>query len=87
MGNLDAVIDLVKKNPPDVNAKDHNDWTPLHEAGRAGHLDVLEYLHENGGDINLRTNGGKGDTVYGWVKKLGGNEHVAEWLVSHGGEL
>ena len=29
-------------------------WTPLHEAARKGHVDIVRYLVEQGADINIK---------------------------------
>jgi len=41
-----------------VDLQDPNGWTPLHEAARAGHVEVMEYLLEQGADINALSHGG-----------------------------
>lgn len=43
-----------------VHAKDENGWTPLHEASRGGHTDVVRFLHKHGADVNARTSEGAG---------------------------
>ncbi|MBS0288270.1 MAG: ankyrin repeat domain-containing protein [Proteobacteria bacterium] len=46
-------------------AKDHNvhrcnslGWTPMHEAAKAGHLDIVQLLHHKGANISVKTDKG-----------------------------
>jgi ankyrin repeat protein len=43
----------------DINAKDHNGWTPLHDASCNGHVQVVTELVEHGADIEATTIYGK----------------------------
>ena len=43
---------LLIENDANINIKDSGDWTPLIMASFYGHLDIIEYLLENGADIN-----------------------------------
>ena len=62
LGDLAAIRDLVEGEDDNalasIHAADHNGWQAIHEAARAGHLHVLEYLVEKGANINGRTNAG-----------------------------
>ena len=52
-------VDRVKrliKNGADVNAKDYNQWTPLHYASCNGSITLVEMLLEKGADINSKKN-------------------------------
>ena len=53
-GDLLQVETWVEKDPQLVNFKDEESRTPLHWASRGVHMDVLEYLVENGADVNAR---------------------------------
>jgi glyoxylase-like metal-dependent hydrolase (beta-lactamase superfamily II) len=53
-GDLATVKMLVKKTPELVNVKDETGRTPLHWACRGVHMEVLQYLIENGADVNAR---------------------------------
>uniref|UniRef100_A0A914YWS3 Uncharacterized protein n=1 Tax=Panagrolaimus superbus TaxID=310955 RepID=A0A914YWS3_9BILA len=35
-----------------INARDHSNWTPLSEAVNHGHVDIVQYLIQNGADMN-----------------------------------
>ena len=39
----------------DVNSKDCNEWTALHDACHHGHLDIVELLLNQGADTEVRT--------------------------------
>lgn len=34
-----------------INAHDKESWTPLHAAAACGHMTIIRYLVENGGDV------------------------------------
>ncbi|PKC10205.1 ankyrin, partial [Rhizophagus irregularis] len=42
---------LINKGS-DINAQDHAGWTSLHEAALAGHLNIVEFLLEQGAEVN-----------------------------------
>src|SRR5690242_3980006 len=46
LGSLSDLKYLIKKGA-DVNARDYNDSTPLHEAVRSGDKSCIEYLVDN----------------------------------------
>ena len=55
-GNLDGLKALVSHLSKDVLfQRDVNGWMPLHESGRAGHVYVVKYILENGGNVNEYT--------------------------------
>jgi len=55
-GDLGAIKQMIEENSEDtVHQRDENGWSPIHEAVRAGHKEVVEYLLQNGADINQRT--------------------------------
>ena len=43
-----------------LHAKDRNGWQPIHEAARNGQWKSIEFLLENGANINEVSNFGKG---------------------------
>ncbi len=51
-GDLVQLKVLVEEDPLAVNFKDEQGRTPLHWASRGVHIDILEYLVENGADVN-----------------------------------
>ena len=54
-GDIDTLRDIAKQDRDALHLEDENGWKPLHEAVRAGHKDVVEFLVKNGADPNERT--------------------------------
>ncbi len=52
-GWLPAIRYLVEELGADVNARDHNGYTPLHHAAARGHDEMVEYLVEQGADVTV----------------------------------
>jgi len=50
-GWLPAVRYLVEEHGADVNARDHNGFTPLHHAAARGDNELILYLVEKGADV------------------------------------
>ena len=48
------MVRFLVENGADVNARDEDDQTALHEAAHKGHIDVVRFLVENGADVNAR---------------------------------
>ena len=79
-GHTDVVL-LLLDNKADINAKSHNEWTPLH---RAENKEVAEILLANGAEVNVKTTDGKTP-----LHLAAGNGHddVAELLLAHKAEV
>ena len=59
----DGNIEVVKQHlaaGTDVNSKDKDGWTPLHEAASEGHNKIIELLVAKGADVNAK--GADGET-------------------------
>ena len=83
-GDLEAIKEHVGNDKKIVNKQDANGWTPLHEATRGGHLDVVKFLIENGADPNMTT-GRNGGTTLWWAKQTHEEDHpIIEFLESLG---
>mmetsp|Transcript_18462 Transcript_18462/g.45318 ORF Transcript_18462/g.45318 Transcript_18462/m.45318 type:complete len:762 (+) Transcript_18462:139-2424(+) len=66
-------------------ATDVNDWGPLHEAARGGHIEAVTMLVENGVDISGRTNAGRGWSALALAREnLGETHEVVKYLRSIG---
>ncbi|QMV46176.1 hypothetical protein HC358_03815 [Wolbachia pipientis] len=57
-GNLDKVKDLIAQGA-NLETKDNNDNTTLHNACSNGHLKVVEYLIEKGASVKAKNKDGK----------------------------
>jgi hypothetical protein len=69
LGDLTALKSLASSDRNVLFKADRNGWRPLHEAARSGYADVLEYLLEEGAQVNARTNHGEGGTALYWAEK------------------
>jgi len=86
--DLKRLKSLAKKNPYILHKEDFNGWQPLHEAVRAGHVGIVEFLLENDANINHRTNQGGGSTPLGLaLEHLSPDHPVVELLERYGAEL
>jgi ankyrin repeat protein len=50
---------LIEELGADVNARDHNGYTPLHHAAARGDNDLIMYLVSKGGDVKLVARNGR----------------------------
>ena len=57
---IDQVEKYITLGEFTANAKDPNGYTPLHAAASYGHHDLIDYLVNHGGNINIQDN--EGDT-------------------------
>jgi len=72
-GDVETLKEIVEIMEDYVNQKDSNGWTPLHEGARAGYVEVVEVLMENGASINEKTN--SGETALWWAEEKHGEDH------------
>ena len=79
-GDLNLLKLIAAEDPKSLHRVDRNGWTGIHEAARGGHTEVLDYLLENGLDINQRTHKGNGGSPLWWAKKFRGTHHK---IVAH----
>lgn len=89
LGELELLKELARtEGRSELFKADHNGWRPLHEAARGGHVDVLEYLLEEGAKVNERTNFNSGGTALFWAsKEPKKNAAAIALLEKHGGVL
>ncbi|MFP5356798.1 MAG: ankyrin repeat domain-containing protein, partial [Gemmatimonadota bacterium] len=69
---IPAVRFLVEELGADVNARDHNGYTPLHHAAARGDNALIEYLVSKGADIRAVSRGGQtvDDMANGPVQRI-----------------
>lgn len=67
-GDLQTVKSLIESGHFTPNSKDPNGYTPIHAAVSYGHTDLLKYLVEKGGDINIQDT--EGDSPLHHVEDL-----------------
>ena len=58
-GWLPAVKFLVEELGADVNARDHNGYTPLHHAASRGDNELIQYLVSKGADVKAVARSGQ----------------------------
>ncbi|KAG8686521.1 hypothetical protein FRC09_014073 [Ceratobasidium sp. 395] len=81
-GDLARVKELVEEKGMSPNAPDDViGYTPMHAAASYGHLNILEYLIEKGGDVNVTDE--EGDTPLYTAESV----TVAQFLVEHGAQV
>ncbi len=56
-GNIEAVKQAIADGA-DVDAKDSDGWTPLHNAALKGHKEIVELLIAKGVDVNAKGRSG-----------------------------
>ena len=84
-GDLTLLKRIVKDDPSSLHRVDNNGWSPLTEAARSGHQEVVEWLLQEGANINQRTHKGKGGSPLWWAKKFRGSKHkIVEYMEDHG---
>ena len=85
--DLRLVDNLYIKDPKSIHAVDENGWSPLHEAVRAGSVDVVRYLYEREVDINLKTGHGRGESALDLARQHHGEDsEIFRFLFGIGAE-
>jgi prolyl 4-hydroxylase len=69
LGDLRALKEIARADRTELFRADMNGWRPIHEAARSGYADVLEYLLEEGAQVNQRTNNNLGGNPLYWAEK------------------
>ncbi len=71
-GWLPAVKYLVEVHGADVNARDHNGYSPVHHAAARGDNELIRYLVEKGADVTLVSRRGQttADMANGPVQRI-----------------
>jgi ankyrin repeat protein len=85
-GLFDEVKKLVATGVP-VDAKSRQEFTPLHMAARAGHVEIVKWLLDKGAKVNGRTKaqpGYPGSETALFLAVIAQKESVVECLLKHG---
>jgi ankyrin repeat protein len=86
-------VDIFLQNGADINTKNSNGWTPLHQAAGKANLDVVQELLENGACLCTTTNYGKtpldfaSDNEGGAYFKLYQRKQSYSWLIIYGKQM
>ena len=85
-GQIRAVRYLVEVHGLDVNARDHDGYTPLHHAASRGDMEVIRYLIERGADPTAVSRSGQStaDMANGPVQRIQPFPEARDYLVSLG---
>jgi len=78
-GNIEVVEQHLAAGT-DVNSKDKDGWTPLHEAASEGHKPIVELLITKGADVNAKDDDGETPL------DAAGKPEIADHLRKHGGK-
>ena len=84
VGNIEAVKQHLAAGS-DVNAKNSDDWTPLHLAADKGHKEIAELLIDKGADVNAKDED-SWTPLHSAVQSLGHRE-VTELLIAAGADV
>ncbi len=84
-GDVARLSAIAAENQRALHRKDRNGWQPIHEAARAGHTKVVEYLLGYGADMNARTHHGTGGTPLNVALSYLPEDHpIVEYFISLG---
>lgn len=87
-GWVPAVKYLIEELGADVNARDHQGYTPLHHAASRGDTDLINYLVEMGADVTVVSRRGQttADMANGPVQRVSPYPEAVALLESLGSE-
>jgi hypothetical protein len=83
-GLTTSVKRLLSIRNINVNLKDVNKDTPLHDAAYYGHIEITRLLLQNGADVNAKSNRGNTPLHYA---ALNGHVDILHLLVENGADL
>ncbi len=75
---------LIAEHPDHVNARSDRDWTPMHAAASAGHVNILSLLLEHGAGVDARNNVGATPLlVASWHEQV----EAGRYLIDYGADV
>jgi hypothetical protein len=84
-GDLSTLEYVAKMKPSLLHEPDTMAWRPIHEAAKHGHLDIMQYLVDNGADVNAVAHIRRGYAPLSIARDYLGDDHpVTKLLVSLG---
>lgn len=84
--DLQAVQDYISTGQLSPNSKDPNGYTPIHAAVSYGHVELLKYLIDQGGDINIQDTEGDSPLHHAEdlkIAKLLVEQYKADWKLKN----
>ena len=84
-GDLVTLKKLAQDDKSILFQGDSNGWQPIHEAARAGRTEVIKYLIEEGANVNVRTNFGRGASPLWWAEERNGYNHESASVLRKAG--
>jgi len=82
-GSLEIVKMLMARDIPVKHFRDFKGWRPIHQAALNGHSAMIEFLVNNGADLNVRTPSGK--SAYN-IAGEAGRKDVVDLITKLGGD-
>jgi hypothetical protein len=83
-GFTTSVIRLLSIRNINVNVKDVDGWTPLHDAARNGHIEIARLLLQNGAKVNAKD---RWDRTPLHIAAFRGHVDILHLLVENGADL
>jgi hypothetical protein len=83
-GGAKVLQRIGRSDPTALHHADENGWLPLHEAVRAGHVEAVQIILLNGGNINHLAGSGQSPLNIA-VKYLGKEHEMIAFLRKNGG--
>ncbi|XP_044764467.1 ankyrin-3-like [Coccinella septempunctata] len=81
----DVVEYIISRNELNINMRTNGKWTALHEATKAGRLDIIKTLLDNGADVEARDEAGQ--TPLHWAVRFHSSMDLVKTLVESGADV
>ena len=83
-GDAKVLQRIGRSDPTALHHADENGWLPLHEAVRAGHVEAVQIILLNGGNINHLAGSGQSPLSIA-LEYLGKEHEITNFLRENGG--